>query len=375
MKQLSAGTVRGWYRTHKWTSLICTLFLIMSCTTGLPLIFHDELDAVLNHEVRPADLPASAATASLDAMVKEARQVLPGLRPYAVAFDTDEPRVFVTLTPTEQPEDFHRVVFDRHTGRLLETGLPGKDLLSRMLDLHRELFLDLPGELLMGTMAVLFVISLVSGALVYGPFMRRLEFGTLRRQSAPRLRWFDLHNLLGIVTLAWMLVVGLTGIMNALSTPLFGLWRAQTLPSLLTPYRGQPEPKEYGSVDHAVEQAVRTLPGMQVSSILFPNSVVASPRHYVVWAKGKTSVTSRLFTPVLIDASTGSVTVAKSLPWYLRTLEICRPLHFGDYGGIVLKVIWACFDLATIGVLVSGVYLWLSRKSPLESWLDNAMTM
>jgi uncharacterized iron-regulated membrane protein len=83
------------------------------------------------------------------------------------------------------------------------------------------------GELLMGVMAILFVISLVSGALAYGPFMRRLEFGTYRSGAHARTTWLDLHNLLGIVTLVWALVVGATGVMNALATPLFGLWRAQ----------------------------------------------------------------------------------------------------------------------------------------------------
>ncbi len=55
------------------------------------------------------------------------------------------------------------------------------------------------------------------------------------------------------------------------------------------------------------------------------------------------------------------------MPWYLRTLEVARPLHFGDYGGLPLKIIWALLDLVTIAVLGSGLYLWLARrKSPVE---------
>jgi uncharacterized iron-regulated membrane protein len=368
---ISAKTVRGWYRVHKWTSLACTAFLLMSCLTGLPLIFHDELDSLLNHEVRPADLPADAPTASLDTMLVEAKRKMPGLEPYAIGFDDDEPRVFVTFTPTPRPEGFQTVIFDRHTGKLLETGTPGKDLLSRILMLHRELFMGMPGYLFMGTMALLFVISLLSGVLVYGPFMRRLAFGTYRNNEAVRVRWFDLHNLVGIVTFAWMFVVGTTGIMNALSAPLFGLWRAQTLPALLAPYRGQPLPVQLSPLDTAVAHAAAALPSMEITSILFPNGVVSSPRHYVVWTRGKSPVTAKLFTPALIDAGTGEVTVAKPLPWYLRALEISRPLHFGDYGGLTLKILWAVFDVASIVVLLSGLALWLLRKSVFERHLDH----
>jgi uncharacterized iron-regulated membrane protein len=43
-------------------------------------------------------------------------------------------------------------------------------------------------------------------------------------------------------------------------------------------------------------------------------------------------------------------------------------LHFGDYGGWPLKVIWTVLDLVTIAVLVSGLYLWLfRRRAPVEN--------
>jgi uncharacterized iron-regulated membrane protein len=81
-------------------------------------------------------------------------------------------------------------------------------------------------------------------------------------------------------------------------------------------------------------------------------------------------LTARLFTPVLVDARTGALTAVVQLPWYLRALQVSRPLHFGDYGGLSLKIIWALLDLVTIVVLGSGLYLWLSRRrSPIEARL------
>lgn len=306
--------------------------------------------------------------------MKKAKAQYPSLHAYAVGFDDDEPRVFVTMTKTENPltaADFHSVTFDEHTGKQLKQPQFGGSFLDRIFRLHRELFLGLPGGLLMATMALCFVLSLVSGALVYGPFMRRLEFGSYRVKASVRVRWFDLHNLLGIVTLSWALVVGATGAMNAVSAPLFGLWRAQTMPALLAPYQGQPIPQHFTVIDAAVASATKALPQMEISSVLMPNRIVGSPRHYVVWTRGKSPVTSRLFTPVLVDAANGHVSMAKPLPWYLRILEMSRPLHFGDYGGMPLKVLWALFDVVLIVVMISGVYLWLSRsRTPMEQRLD-----
>jgi uncharacterized iron-regulated membrane protein len=50
------------------------------------------------------------------------------------------------------------------------------------------------------------------------------------------------------------------------------------------------------------------------------------------------------------------------LPWYMTTLLVSQPLHFGDYGGMPLKIIWALLDVVTIIVLGSGLYLWLARR-------------
>jgi uncharacterized iron-regulated membrane protein len=77
-----------------------------------------------------------------------------------------------------------------------------------------------------------------------------------------------------------------------------------------------------------------------------------------------------------VDVETGVVTSARGLPWYLRVLEVCRPLHFGDYGGLPLKVLWATLDLLLTGVLVSGIYLWLGRrKSQVEQELDQLVEL
>lgn len=370
---LTAKQVRRWYRIHKWASLICTGFLLMSCLTGLPLVFSEEIFQLTNHHVHAAENLSSAPNASIDQIVSDGQRLYPKQKVLSVGWDDDEPRVFVTLSPDFKPttRERHPLAFDAHTGKLLEEQKFTRGFMYVMTVLHIELFADLPGELFLGVMAILFCVALISGVLVYGPFMRRLEFGTVRTTQSRRLKWFDLHNLLGIVTVTWGLVVGATGAMNTLSAPLFAAWRAQSIPTLLAPYKGQPLPTSFGSIDDALGKVRAVLPAAEITSVVFPNEVYGSPRHYLIWTRGKTPVTSQLFTPVLVDVVTGNVATAKPLPWYLRALEMSRPFHFGNYGGVPLKIIWALFDMALIAVLGSGVYLWLSRrKAPVEHGLD-----
>jgi uncharacterized iron-regulated membrane protein len=371
---LTTRTIKTWCFVHKWSSLICTAFLLLLCLTGLPLIFHDEIDQLFGHDVPLPALPAGTPVASLDRIVDVSKEQYPGEYPLVLVWDDHHPHLIklsMLPSPDAAPEQTHVLALDARTARVLDEPKPERGFMYVMLNLHEELFAGLPGELFLGLMGLLFAASIVSGAVVYGPFMRKLDFGTVRHDGTRRLKWLDLHNLLGIVTLTWALVVGATGVMNTLAEPLFDLWRAQELPSLLAPYQGQPSPTRLGSVQAAVETARAALPGMEVTSVVFPNTRFGSPRHYLIWTQGKTPLTSRLSTPVMVDAETGQLTAVRDLPWYLRALQVSRPLHFGDYGGLPMKTLWALLDGVTIVVLSSGLYLWLvRRKTPIEARLE-----
>ncbi|MDE1147105.1 MAG: PepSY-associated TM helix domain-containing protein [Azospirillaceae bacterium] len=369
---MSASSIRTWGAVHKWTSLVCTLFLLVICLTGLPLVFRDEIDGWLSDDPPYATLPANAPLANIDGLVAKARALHPDRIVTSLFMDDDEPKVVVFMTPSWpaflDPDNRTWVKFDSRTGDVLaESPPPGQqksDFLSIMLNLHMDLFAGLPGELFMGFMALLFVVAIVSGVVLYGPFTRKLDFGTVRTRRTRRVRWLDLHNLLGVTTLAWALVVGATGVMNELSTPLFGLWQMTDVRAILAPWQGKPSPsaEELAPVETALANARAALPGMATTSVVFPGSPFGSPQHYVIWTKGDTTLTSRLLTPVLAAARTGAVDVVAPMPWYLRALEVSRPLHFGDYGGMPLKILWALLDVVTIIVLASGLYLWIARR-------------
>jgi uncharacterized iron-regulated membrane protein len=242
--------------------------------------------------------------------------------------------------------------------------------------LHTDLFAGLPGALFLAVMGLMFVVALASGVVLYAPFMRKLSFGTVRRERTRRVRWLDLHNLLGVAIAAWMLVVGTTGIMNELNVPLFGIWRMTDVAALIAADRGKPMPTRLAQPQAAFDTVQALLPDRQISSITYPTtSPFGSANHFVVWTKGNRPLTARLFTPVLIDAETGKVDVVLNLPWYLRALEVSRPLHFGDYGGAPLKIIWVILDVITILILGSGLYLWMGRWARRSTEVDGESTL
>jgi uncharacterized iron-regulated membrane protein len=202
---------------------------------------------------------------------------------------------------------------------------------------------------------------------LYGPFARRLDFGTIRRGGSRQLKWLDLHNLLGVATLAWFAVVTLTGVINTLAAPIEMAWQANQLVEMAsqaksTQAKSSQNNGERVSIDAILREVRAAVPDMNVTTVAFPGTPFATPSHVAVFLTGNTPLTNRILKPALVDASTGRVVSVRDMPWYATTLFMSQPLHFGDYGGLPLKIIWALLDVVTIVVLVSGLYLWWVKR-------------
>jgi len=52
---------------------------------------------------------------------------------------------------------------------VLDEPMPERGFMYMVRGLHEELFACLPGQLFLGVMGVLFVVAIISGAVVYGP--------------------------------------------------------------------------------------------------------------------------------------------------------------------------------------------------------------
>ena len=362
---MKSKTIRRWSFIHTWTSLICTVFLLMLALTGLPLIFHHEIDHLLGDAPELREMPADTPQLDLQQLVRAAEAHRPGEVMQYFGWDEEDPNGVLTImarTAGTEPNSSHTFMLDARTGEAVETPSANGGLMMVMLRLHVDLFAGLPGKLLLAFMGLLFVLAIISGVVLYLPFMRRLDFATVRQDKSTRLRWLDLHNLIGVVTLTWALVVGVTGVISACADLLIAAWRNDSLSAMVEPYRDAPPLTRLAPASRLLEIAKEVAPGMQPDFIAFPGTRFSSEHHYAVFMKGSTHLTSHLLTPVLIDASTLQVTAVAERPWYMDAMGMSQPLHFGDYGGMPMKILWATLDVLTIIVLGSGLYLWIVRR-------------
>ena len=302
---MKASTLRAWSWVHKWSSLISTVFLLMLCVTGLPLVFTHEIEHLA---MRQAWAPAhpNGSRLDLDQVLSVALTRKPGEVAAFMSFDEDRPVVNVTsVTPGGKAGVYSFQPIDQTSGDPAPS-VAGHPVMEFLLKLHTDMFLGLPGMLFLGAMGLLLIAALVSGVVLYAPFMRRLPFGTVRASKQARTRWLDYHNLLGAVTLAWLLVVGATGVVNTLATPILAYWKDTALKELTRAYDTPAPAAHRSSLQAAVDRARTALPGMQLQFVAFPGSAYSTDHHYAVFFHGDTPLTAHLTTPALMTPAPAS---------------------------------------------------------------------
>jgi len=362
---MNAATTRRLLALHRWCGLLVSANLLVLTLSGLILIFHDEIDDALGVVPHAASGPAQL---SLSRALDLALAAKPHAKPVFLFQDQERHPglLFVGLSEGARRLDSAKpVAIDLRQGRLFE----GLDLdgsfTGIVLELHAELFAGPIGRILVGVVALAFLISLISGAIVYGPLMKKFAFGLVRRDKARRTLFADLHKLFGAATLGWTFVVAGSGLLLSVGSFLLQYYSATELAMLGKPYASEPVVDDLSTIDRAVQQAERGQHGRHWSLVALPGSDLASPRHYTVLLQGGAGIEARVLTMALVDAREPTRAEAHQLPLYLRALLLSEPLHFGDYGGLPLKLVWTLFGLATLGLSASGV--WAFRTGRRES--------
>lgn len=361
-----------WFRfnlwLHRWASLVATIPFLILCLTGTVLIFHEEIDSALGVVPTATGLesqPHRPLAESVDNMLAK----FPKERIMSIGIDPEEhPGVLLLVTAPLQDRGFDRanLRFTRlATAQPTAEGVEAsKTLTGFLLELHSQWFLGPLGELVGALIALLVLISLLSGLVVYAPYVKKIAFGVLRRGRSPRLLQLDLHNLIGAIVLGWALAVSLTGFLLGFGTIATGIWQATELPQLRARYAGATVDRRHppADLDRVYAASLAAAPkGWHIISVVFPDTDFSTDRHYTVLIGGQ-GLDEKLFRVALVDATKGKVDTIVELPWYLKAIVLSQPLHFGDYGGLALKLLWTLCTWLTLFITANGAWLWWDRR-------------
>jgi len=360
--KVPAGFVRSVLAGHSALGLAFAALIYLVCFSGSVAVFAHEFQRWEQADRPPVTAVTPAALQN--AMEQAIRTVGEGIEHvYITPPSPDLPRLSVITDAHGQ----HRTFQADASGALTGVGEPVWT--AFMTTLHIKLHLPQTwGMFVVGLTGVALLSSLISGVLAH-PRVFKDAFH-LRWGGSKRLQEADLHNRLGVWALPFHVIVSLTGALLGLTTIIVGVLAmamfqgdtAKAYALFLPPVVDDPRPAaSLPNLIPALEATQRLSPGSTTTFIGLehptemgqavlvnatqPNRLVAADAFYFD-GKGQ-----------LLDASQTTETNLGQ-----KILGSLGPLHFGWYGGIVLKIAYGLLGLALTSVTASGVAIWLARR-------------
>jgi uncharacterized iron-regulated membrane protein len=338
---------------HRWLSLGAAIFWLLQALTGIAIVFHWEItDAQLSNAYPATDLPAIERRIATLA-----------------AEDGSQP---TTIWTTGSGGDRYNIYFESDDGasrsiRVLGDGTVidrPRDDESRLMDFLIGFHHDLLGS--WGSWIVAISGALLCSNLILGLIAAWPKRGTWRRALAPTqrgplaARLYSWHRALGLWAVLPALVIAATGTLMKFEDGVGTIIGAEPVSLPANPSAGN-------RIDfaQAARAALDAVPGSSLTQVAWPKDEDAT--YYIrVNAPGEIR---RAYgdTRVLIDANNGAVRgvfpIADAEP-ARAFMSALFPVHTGEAGGIVGRLLSIAIGLWLVTMVVAGVLLWLKRRKP-----------
>jgi len=241
----------------------------------------------------------------------------------------------------------------------------GTSLSYFLRTLHVRLFDGIYGRQLVGIFGIFLLASTITGFLIYGNFMRSLSFGAIRKKGL-RVIFADWHKLIGICALFFNLMIAVTGAWLGLQGPLMD-WFNIERPNIY-------HREEVISAEEDYATAIDLEAVSQRAEQYFPEMI---PTMYKPSKNGQRIVEIFGNIPGFVYESDMQKLILDKADYSMKfrynihkqsfgdkLFFIQEALHFGDFAGIPMKILYALFGLTTGFLSISGYYIYLKRNSP-----------
>lgn len=375
----NAKWTRRLYAWHKWTGLTGGVFVLFIVLTGTIAVFKNEIDWLVTPAKRVAPSGAgSGEWRSFDEMLASVKQAFPDKKIANFSFPEDDKTAFTFQTEGKGEDDERLTIFvNPYTAQVTGTR-SGETLANVIRQTHIRFYaFGANGRIVVGVFGLLMFASALTGIFIYAPFMkpifaRKMKFWQIRGDNL-KVKNSDWHKLIGIVSLVFNLLAGLTGAVLGLENlaPFHKPTQALIHPRPMNEKELAPPAslENQLALDRVLQKARDAMPDFAPKSVNFPK---AGKSHFVVYGNIEGRFERENASFVVLDTTSGAVLQtynAAQVPKVTRLYNLVEPLHFGNFTGVWLKWIYFAFGLAASALTFTGLWLWLLKRRKAKSML------
>ena len=355
-----AALRRGVLVVHLWLGIGIGLYFCVLGVTGMLLVFKTEL-------TRPAGASAvhSGPPLTLPQILTRLHAALPEAGPNA--FSTvrmpAEPGGPYTVFRTEGRRSVAMTV-DAYDGHVRPASEDTSSWMGWVKTLHVSLLSGAMGKNISGYASLLAALLLLSGLWLWWPSAwRQLRARlTIKRGAGAKRITHDLHNTLGFYSFLLLLVVTLTGTALVFNRPVqqvMDTW-FHTPPQPRVPRLKPPAGAVRLPPEVLLADAQQAAPNSHFLVVIFPTR----PRQVFTGLMQSNGPGFLPYRTVYLDPYTGRLLQKRSdraAPVGRRLMRLVPDLHFGTWGGLPVKLLYALVGLIPVVLFVTGLLMWGRR--------------
>lgn len=279
-------------------------------------------------------------------------------------------QVYIDVEHEAGQEDHDALLIDPITGEII--GSPDDFYLANFIyKLHYDL--NIPsGSYLIGFVTLFFFFAIISGIFMHA---RKLisNFFKYRAQKQKRSQLLDMHNVVGVMSLPFTIMYAISGL-------IFNLVIIYQIAFAVILYKGDQQAllDDAGYQEIAPKWEDKAWENPKVDDILQNikdkyNSTPSMIRFYnygdqsaVMQIRGEihTEFAYRYETAISVSNQEALYVKDKNNPNTLvKGLYVISRLHFGDYAGLDLRVLYFILGIGVCGLIITGNLLWIEKRS------------
>lgn len=380
---MRSDIVRLYKSVHSWVGILSGLFLFIAFYAGALTVFKAPLTRWLSPPSAERFVPLDEMPKLLERSLASRPELAAGFTIHLQPSEQDPASLAWRVRPRGGDEHdalggrFYRASLDS-VGEARVSEVHPVELTEFIDTLHRVVGLPVDSDearWLMGVVCALYALALVSGVIILLPSLVK-DFFALRVGHNLKRMWLDAHNVVGIVSLPFHVVMAITAAVFAFHDGIYTLqdrlFHDSSLASAWSAPRKPPQApaaRRPGAMLPPAELLARAREGAEgFEAERMQYMQLGGPRATVrVWGKDPRSLAPRPMGGfVALDPYTGEVLSRDFMPGRQDavnfTLASFFALHFATFGGTPLSWIYFLLALAGAWLFYSGNLLWIESR-------------
>jgi uncharacterized iron-regulated membrane protein len=336
---------------HTWIGLVAGLVIAVVSLTGSVIVFRAEIE-----QAKTPKGAGGSRMVGLDEMARQVAQIKPGARIRRVRLPARAEDPYIVQIDSAGKQE--RVVCDASTGKLIGTLEAG--WVEWMIDLHRNLLAGKTGRKAVGVTGVILFTLAATGMLLWISGARKWRsWVSVRPQGGTRRFHFELHRAAGLWSYGLLTVLSFTGIGLAYPDTFRSALQSVTGHALASkaPRVGRSNAGLLRPFDEYLRVGAEAMPDGVPTELRLPDGD-KGPVDLRFQRSGDLSPSGN---HVYLEPSTGRVLAisrAADQPLAARIFSVFAPIHYGEFGGLPVKMIWALLGLTPGLLFVTGLITW-----------------